>query len=76
MTALEAQLAEFASLGEPSACGPLERIGRLTKLLRLLKLVTRIVIVERDVTAYAATAVWPYRRLSRLADVHVSTMQN
>ena len=57
------------------ACGPLERIGRLTNLLRILKLTTRMVTVERDVAAYSATAVWPYRRLSRLAKVHASTMQ-
>lgn len=60
---------------QPLACGPLERIRRLTKLLRILKLVTRMVTAERDVAAYSATAVWPYRRLSRLTEVHASTMQ-
>lgn len=55
--------------------GPLARIGRLTNLLRILKLVTRIVTAERDVAAYSATSVWPYRRLSRLAGVNASTMQ-
>lgn len=96
-TTLDAQLVEFAALGEvvdPAGTdqavaqeiadalmrgvvgGPLERISRLNNLLRILKLVTRIVTSERDLSAYSGTAVWPYRRLSRLASVHVSTMQN
>lgn len=55
--------------------GPLERIGRLTKLLRILKSVVRMVTAERDLAAYSATSVWNYRRLAKLASVHVSTMQ-
>lgn len=55
--------------------GPLSRIAGLTKLLRVLKSVTRIVTAERDLMAYSATAIWPYRRLAKLASVHVSTMQ-
>lgn len=74
---LEAKAVEVADiLMQPALIGgPLERIGRLTNLLRILKMVTRMVTVERDVSAYSATAVWPYRRLSKLAAVHASTMQ-
>lgn len=55
--------------------GPLERVMRLTKLLRILRIVVRIVTAERDLAAYSANAIWPHRRLSKLASVTPSTMQ-
>lgn len=97
MTALEMQIAEFASLGEvfdpcasesavaqelaetlmrqPLSFGRLEQIGRLTGLVRILKLAAKMVTAERDLAAYAANAMLPYRRLAKLVGVHVSTMQ-
>lgn len=73
-TAVAAELADVL-MRQPLACGPLERIGRLTNLLRVLKLATRMVTAQRDRVAYSATAIWPYRRLSKLVEVNVSTMQ-
>lgn len=55
--------------------GPLARIAGLTRLLRVLKIATKIVTAQRDLAAFSANAIWPYRRLSKLASVHVSTMQ-
>lgn len=55
--------------------GPVERIGRLTKLVSIIKRVAKIVTAERDLVAYSANSIWPYRRLSSLTSVTPSTMQ-
>lgn len=72
---IAAELAETL-MRQPLVGGPLARIAGLTKLLRILKSVLKIVTAERDLAAYSAAAVWPYRRLAALVGVHTSTMQS
>jgi len=55
--------------------GPVERIGRLTALVGIMKSVTKIITAQRDLVAYSANAIWPHRRLAKLAGVNTSTMQ-
>lgn len=73
--AVARELAEML-MAQPLTGGPIARITGLTRVLRILKLTVRMVTAERDLAAYSATAIWPYRKLSKLLSAHTSTMQS